>query len=55
MWKEGSRESEFSYLEVSALRLQPVIDEALWVSGEAQHELSLGLQLIDGLNGLMDL
>lgn len=43
------------YLEVSALRLQPVIDEALWISGKAQHELSLGLQLIDGLNGLMDL
>ena len=44
-----------AYLEVSALGLQPVVDEALRVPGEAEHELSLGLQLVDGLNGLMDL
>lgn len=44
-----------AHLEVSALRLQPVVDEALGVSGEAEHELPLGLQLVDGLDGLMDL
>lgn len=43
------------YLEIPALWLQPVVDEALGVSGEAQHELSLGLQLVDRLYGLMDL
>ena len=43
------------YLEVSALGLQPVLDVPLGVSGEAQHEVSLDLQLVDGLDGLMDL
>lgn len=43
------------YLEVPTLRLKPVIDETLRVSGKAQHELPLGLQLIDSLYCLMDL
>lgn len=43
------------YLEVPALGLQPVIDKALRITGKTQHELPLGLQLIDGLNGLMNL
>lgn len=42
-------------LEVSALGLQPVVDKALRISGKTQHELSLGLQLVNGLNGFMDL
>lgn len=42
-------------LEVSALGLEPVVDKALRISGKTQHELSLGLQLVDGLNSLMDL
>lgn len=46
---------EWPHLQVPALRLQPVIDETLRISGKAQHELSLGLQVIDGFNGLMDL
>lgn len=47
--------SQALYLEVPALGLKPVIDETLRVSGKAQHELSLGLQLVDGFYGLMDL
>lgn len=43
------------YLEVSALRLEPVLDEVLRVVTEAEHEVSLGLQLVDGFNSLMDL
>lgn len=49
------RTSRPTHLEVSALWLQPVIDEALRISGKAEHELSLGFQLVNGLNGLMDL
>lgn len=41
------------YLEVSALRLEPVLDEVLRVVAEAQHEVSLSLQLVYGLYGLM--
>ena len=44
-----------THLEVSALGLQPVVDKALRISGETQHELSLGLQLVNGLDGFMDL
>lgn len=44
-----------THLEVSALGLQPVVDKALRISGKTQHELSLGLQLVNGLNGFMDL
>lgn len=44
-----------THLEVSALWLQPVIDKALRISGKAQHELSLGLELVNGLNGFMNL
>lgn len=44
-----------AYLEVSALRLEPVLDELLRVVTEAEHEVSLGLQLVDGFNSLMDL
>lgn len=35
--------------------LKPIIDETLRVSGKAQHELPLGLQLIDSFYCLMDL
>lgn len=45
----------YTHLEVPALRLQPVIDEALRIAGEAEHELSLGLQVVDGLDGFVDL
>lgn len=43
------------HLEVSALGFEPVLDVALWISGEAEHEVPLDLQLVDGLDGLMDL
>lgn len=42
-------------LKVSALGFEPVLDVALGISGETQHEIPLDLQLIDGLDGLMDL
>lgn len=42
-------------LEVAALGLEPVLDVALWISGEAEHEVPLDLQLVDGLDGLVDL
>lgn len=47
--------SQALYLEVPALGLKPIIDETLRVSGKAQHELSLGLQLVDSFYCLMDL
>lgn len=47
--------SQASHFQIPALGLQPVIDEALRVSGKAQHEFPLGLQLVDGFYGLMDL
>ena len=40
-------------LKVSALGFEPVLDVALWISGEAEHEVPLDLQLVDGLNGLV--
>lgn len=43
------------YLQVPALGLEPVIDEALRISGKAQHELTLGLQLVNCLYCFMDL
>lgn len=43
------------YLEVSALGTEPFLDEVLGVGAKAKHEVSLGLQLVDGLNSLMDL
>lgn len=43
------------YLEVSALGTEPFLDKVLGVSAKAEHEIPLGLQLVDGLNGLMDL
>lgn len=42
-------------LEVSALGFQPVLDVALGISGETEHEVPLDLQLVDGLDGLVDL
>lgn len=41
------------YLQIPALGLQPVLDEVLWIIAEAQHEVSLCLQLINVLNSLM--
>lgn len=43
------------YLQISALRLEPVLDEVLRIIAEAQHEVSLSLQLVDVLNCLMNL
>lgn len=43
------------YLEVSALGTEPFLDEVLRLSAKAEHEIPLGLELVDGLNGLMDL
>lgn len=61
-WNQGKKYGNaattltiWTHLQVSALRLEPVIDEALRVSCEAQHELPLSLQLVNGFNGLMDL
>lgn len=42
-------------LQVSALGFEPILDVALGISGETEHEVPLDLQLVDGLNGLMDL
>ncbi len=42
-------------LQISALGFEPVLDVAFGISGEAEHEISLDLQLIDGLNSLVDL
>lgn len=44
-----------THLEVAALGLEPVLDVALRISGEAEHEVPLNLQLVDGLDGLVDL
>ena len=41
------------YLQIPALGLQPVLDEVLWIIAEAQHEVSLCLQLINVLNCLV--
>lgn len=43
------------HLQVPALRLEPVLDELLWIVAEAQHEVPLGLQLVDVLDCLVDL
>lgn len=42
-------------LKVSALGFEPILDVALGISGETQHEVPLDLQLVDGLDGLVDL
>lgn len=42
-------------LQIPGLRLQPVLDELLWIIAEAQHEISFGLQLVNVLNGFMNL
>lgn len=47
--------SQAFYLEVPALGLKPIVDETLRVSGKAQHELSLRLQLVDSFYCLVDL
>lgn len=43
------------YLQISALRLEPVLDEVLRIIAEAQHKVSFSLQLVDVLNRLMNL
>lgn len=43
------------YLQIPALRLEPVLNEVLRFVAEAQHEVSLSLQLVDVLNSLMNL
>lgn len=42
-------------LKVSALGFEPVLDVALGISRETKHEVPLDLQLVDGLDGLVDL
>ena len=42
------------HLEVPTLGAEEVLDVALGVSGEAQHEVPLDLELVDGLNRLVD-
>lgn len=61
-WNQGKKcgnatttSSIWTHLQVSALRLEPVVDEALRVSCEAQHELPLSLQVVNGFDGLMNL
>lgn len=44
-----------TYLQVPLLRPDPLLDEVLGIVAEAQHEVSLCLQLVNRLNGLMDL
>lgn len=51
----GSTSGGGPHLQISALRSEPLLDEVLRVSAKAEHEIPLGLQLVDGLNGLMDL
>lgn len=43
------------HLQVPALRLEPVLDELLWIIAEAEHEVPLSLQLVDVLDCLVDL
>lgn len=43
------------YLQISALRLEPVFDEVLWIVAEAKHEVSLRLQLVNVLDCFMNL
>lgn len=52
---KGSTSGGGPHLQVSALGSEPFLDEVLRVSAKAEHEIPLGLQLVDGLNGLMDL
>lgn len=56
MRQEQRKVLSFSvHLQVSALRLEPVLDELLWIVAEAQHEVPLRLQLVDVLDCLVDL
>lgn len=48
-------EEVFCHLKVPVLRTDPVLDVALRISGETEHEVPLDLQLVYGLNGLMNL
>lgn len=53
---EQRKVASFSlHLQVSALRLEPVLDELLRIVAEAQHEVPLRLQLVDVLDCLVDL
>ena len=42
-------------LEVPRLGLKPLVDEQLWVLGEAEEELAAGFKTVDGLHRLVDL
>lgn len=42
----GVLEVHCGYLEVSALRLEPVLDEVLRAVAKAEHEVSLRFQLV---------
>ena len=44
-----------AHLEVPALGTEPLLDEVLGVSAKTEHEIPLGLQLVNGLNSLVDL
>ena len=45
----------WTYLKIAGLRDEPVVEELLGLAGKAEEELSVGLQLVDGLHCLVDL
>ena len=44
-----------TYLEIAALRDQPLVDKRLRRAGEAEQEVAVDLVLVDQLHGLMHL
>lgn len=44
-----------AYLEIPTLRPEKILDVPLGIFGEAQHEIPLDLQLVNGFNCLMNL
>ena len=53
MWDHPQEKG--AHLEVPALGTEPLLDEVLGVGAKTEHEIPLGLQLVDGLDGLVDL
>lgn len=43
-----------TYLKITRLRDDPFVDELLRILGETKEELSVRLQLVDGLDSLVD-
>lgn len=52
---EAATVAYIPHLQISILRAEPVLHVTFGVFGEAQHEVPLDLQLVDGLNGFMNL